>query len=429
MEVMTAQSTAVRKIIPGKREMAEDRIYVGLDIGTTKIAVVIAREDQYNQLSIVGVGTHPSTGLRRGVVINIEKTVDAIRKAIEQAELMSGHKIHSVYAGIAGDHIRSINSKGVITVSGKDRVINESDLFRVVDVASAIGLPMDRIKIHVLPQEYIVDDRDGIKKPIGMSGTRLESEVHIVTASASAIQDITNCVHQAGYEVDQIVLEPYASSLAVLDSDELDLGVAILDIGGGTTDVAVFFDGSIRFTSIIGLGGQSVTNDISHGLRTPMEQAEDIKKNFGCALQSMIEQDELIRVPGIHGRAPREISRNVLCAIIQPRMEEIFNLALRELEKSDVFDSIGAGIVLTGGASLMPGTVELAESVLGLPVKLGSPVVEGGLAETVRSPMYATAVGLVEFSRKSADGSPERKEDSFTNRIVDKVRRYFEDLF
>jgi cell division protein FtsA len=409
--------------------MTDEQIFVGLDIGTTKIAAVIARLDEYNMLNIAGVGTSPSYGLRRGTVINIEKTVQSIRRASEQAQLMAGTHITRVYAGIAGDHIRSINSKGVIAVSGKDKIINQNDIDRVVDAAKAIALPMDREIIHILPQEFIVDEQDGIKSPLGMSGTRLECEVHIVTAASASVQNIINCVRQAGYFVDEMVLEPYASSLAVLDDDELDLGVAIMDIGGGTTDIAVFFDGSIRFTSVLGLGGQHVTNDISHGLRTPMEQAEDIKMKYGCALQSMIDQDELIIVPGIHGRTQREIARSVLCAIIEPRMEEIFSLALRELEKSGVYDSLGAGVVLTGGASLLPGTVELAEKVLGLPVKIGTPVVSGGLVDTIKSPIYATAVGLIQYAIKNISYEGKYAKDGIIKRIGDYIKDLFDDLF
>jgi len=410
--------------------MNDENIFVGLDIGTTKIATVVARVDEYKTLNIIGVGTSPSDGLRRGVVININKTVESIRKSIEQAQLMAGYKIDSVFAGVAGDHIRSINSKGVIAVGGKDKVITDLDVERVVDAACAIALPMDRQIVHILPQEFIVDDQDGIKNPVGMAGTRLECEVHIVTASSAARQNIINCVEKAGYSVDEIVLEPYASSLAVLDNDELDLGVAIMDIGGGTSDLAVFFDGSIRFTSVIGLGGQHVTNDLSHGLRTPMEQAEEIKKKFGFAMQSMVEEDDIIRVPGIHGRAPREISRGVLCAIIQPRMEEMFKLAYNELERSGMYDSLGAGIVLTGGASLLPGSIELAEKTMGLPVKVGIPVVSGGLAETVKSPIFATGVGLIQYAMSRVSDNKQRvKQETFFDRFFIRVKEYFEDLF
>jgi cell division protein FtsA len=409
--------------------MNEEQVFVGLDIGTTKIAAVVARIDEYNTLNIAGVGTAPSHGLRRGVIINIEKTVQSIKKAIEQAQLMSGCHIENIYAGIAGDHIRSINSKGVIAVSGKDKIITKNDVERAVDAAKAIALPMDREIIHILPQEFIVDDQDGIKNPVGMAGTRLECEVHIVTASAAAVQNITNCIKQAGYLVEDIVLEPYASSLAVLDKDELDLGVALMDIGGGTSDIAVFFDGGIRFTSVLGLGGEHVTADLSHGLRTPMDQAEEIKKKYGYALQSMSEQDDLVVVSGIHGRAPREIARSVLSAIIEPRMEELFTLALRELEKSDVYDSLGAGMVLTGGASLLPGSVELAERVLGLPVKIGLPIVSGGLVETVKNPMFATSVGLIQFSIGNVTENRESTSVGFIRRIINQLKDYFEDLF
>jgi cell division protein FtsA len=410
--------------------MNEEKIFIGLDIGTTKIAAVVARIDEYGTLNIAGVGTSPSQGLRRGVVINIEKTVNSIKKAIEQAQLMSGCHIENIHAGIAGDHIRSINSKGVIAVSGRDRIINQNDVERVIDAAKAIALPMDREVIHILPQEFIVDEQDGIKNPIGMAGTRLECEVHIVTAAASSVQNIVNCVQQAGYNVEEIVLEPYASSLAVLDKDELDLGVAVMDIGGGTTDIAVFLDGGIRYTSVLGIGGEHVTSDLSHGLRTPMDQAEDIKRKYGCAMQNLISEDELIVVPGIAGRAPREIAKSVLCAIIEPRMEEVFSLALRELEKSDVYDSLGAGVVLTGGASLLAGSVDLAERVLGLPTKVGYPIVSGGLVETVKSPVFATSVGLIKYAlARQTESSTKKKSSGGLKNIFGKIKDQFEDLF
>jgi len=408
--------------------MSSEEIMVGLDIGTTKIAAVVGRLDENQRLNIIGVGQTASQGLRRGVVINIKKTVESIRKAIEQAELMAGHKITQVFAGIAGDHIRSINSKGVIAVSNKDQIITEDDVERVIDAAKAIALPMDREILHVLPQEYAVDDQDGINNPVGMAGVRLEAEVHIVTAAAASAHNIVNCIHEAGYDVTDIVLEPYASSLAVLDADERDLGVGIIDIGGGTTDIAMFFDGSIRFTTVLGLGGQHVTSDISQGLRTPMEQAEEIKKKHGLALQTLLQEDELIPVPGVGGRAPREISRSVLSAIVQPRMEEVFQLALREIEQTDVFDSLGAGVVLTGGASLLEGSVELAERVMGMPVKIGLPVAGGGLVESVKSPIYATGVGLIHYAL--LHGNQEKPPDvPIFLWILDRLRTIFDNLF
>ncbi len=389
--------------------MNQEKNIVGLDIGTTKIAVVVGQLDEYGELNIIGVGQHPSQGMRRGVIVNINKTVEAIRRAIDQAELTCGHSISRVYAGIAGDHIRSINSKGVIGVSGKDHVITETDVTRVIDAAKAIALPMDRKKLHVIPKEFIVDDQDGIKDPVGISGVRLEADVHIVTAATGPFQNIKNAIEKAGYEVAGITLEPYASSLAILEDDERELGVAIIDIGGGTTDLAIFFDGSIHYTSVIGLGGQNVTGDLSQGLHTSREQAEEIKKKYGVASQQLLDQeDELIRVPGVAGRQHREISRSVLSAIIQPRMEELFNLVHKEMKKSEVYDSIGAGVVLTGGASLLEGAAELAEETMGLPARVGMPRVKGGLVEAVRSPVYATGVGLVYYGLQHG-GRPPRK--------------------
>ena len=408
--------------------MSSDEIIVGLDIGTTKIAAVVGQLDEYGQVNIIGVGHAPSDGLRRGVVINIEKTVKSIQKAIEQAELMCGYRISHVYAGIAGDHIRSINSKGVIAVSGKDKTIDEDDVERVISAAKAIALPMDREILHVLPQEYVVDDQDGIKNPIKMAGTRLEAEVHIVTAAAASAHNIANCIESAGYGVADIVLEPYASSLAVLDADERELGVCIIDIGGGTTDIAMFFDGSIRYTSVIGLGGNHVTNDLSQGLRTVMEQAEDVKKKYGIAMQSLLEKEELIRVPGVGGRAPREISRSVLSAIIQPRMTEIFQLALTKMKESKVFDSLGAGVVLTGGASLLEGTSELAENVMGMPVRIGLPKAAGGLVETVQSPIYATGVGLIYYALKGNEHKNTDKHISF-DWIKQRLKDFVDNIF
>ncbi len=408
--------------------MKRDDIIVGLDIGTTKIAAVVGRKDEYGQLNIVGVGHSASDGLRRGVVINIRKTIQSIKKAIDDAELMSGHKITRVYAGIAGDHIRSINSKGVIAVGSKDKIITEQDVERVIDAAKAIALPMDREILHVLPQEYIVDEQQGIKNPVGMSGTRLEAEVHIVTAAAASAQNIVNCIHDAGYEVADIVLEPYASSLAVLDTDEKELGVAIVDIGGGTTDIAVFFDGSIRSTSVLGLGGQHLTSDISQGLRTSAEQAEEIKKSFGVAVQTLIEKDELIKVPGVGGRQSRDVSRVLLSGIIQPRMEEILQLAMKEMEKSKIIEFIGAGVVLTGGAALLKGIVPLAERVFGMPVKIGKPIVSGGLEDSVDSPMYATGVGLIHYALKHEDEDEGIDKTGF-NWILNRFRAFFDDLF
>ncbi len=409
--------------------MEKNEIICGLDIGTTKIAAIVGKLDEYGNLNIVGVGNHPSQGLRRGVVVNIEKTVDSIRHAIEQAELTSGHKITRVYAGIAGDHIRSFNSRGVIAVSGKDKVITKKDVARVINAAQAISLPMDREILHVLPQEFMVDNQDGIKNPVGMAGVRLEAEVHIITAAVASAKNIINCIDQAGYEVADIVLEPYASSLSVLHEDERDLGVAIIDIGGGTTDIAMFFDGSIRHTKVLGIGGEHVTNDLAQGLRTSRDQAEDIKKKYGLAMQSLLNGDELISVPGVAGRPPREISRSVIAAIVEPRMEEIFQLALRQMEKSDVFDSLGAGVVLTGGSSLIEGAAELAERIMGMPVAVGIPRVSGGLVETVRNPIYATGVGLVYYGLRHGNGKTTFNKTSGINGIWQRLKDIVEEFF
>ena len=420
--------------------MSTDDIIVGLDIGTTKIAAVVGKQDEYGNVKVLGVGYHPSNGLRRGVVINIEQTVDSIKKAVEHAELLSGHTIDEVYVGIAGDHIRSINSKGVISVKGEDKerskaknndVITEEDVKRVIGAAQAIALPLDREIIHVLPQEYIVDSQDGIKNPVGMHGVRLEAEVHIVTAAAAAAKNIANCVVQAGCRIADIVLEPYASSMAVLDSDERDLGVCILDIGGGTTDIGMFFDGSIRFTSSVGLGGNHVTWDLSQGLRTSMPQAEEIKLQSGIAMESLLESEELVKVKGVGGRAARDISRSVIAAIIEPRMTEIFQLALRQMEKSNVLENMAAGVVLTGGASLLTGIAELAERVMGMPVKIGFPNISGGLAESAHNPAYATGVGLLHYALRHEKKNDDNDDEDHTSFkwILDRMKNMLHSMF
>lgn len=376
--------------------MSQTRTYVGLDIGTTKISAIIAEMDpETRDIKIVGVGVSPSEGLRRGVVVNLEKTVASIARAVEEAERMAGVQVKGVYAGIAGDHIRSINSRGVIAVSRRDNEISQADVERVVDAAKAVAIPMDREIIHVIPQEFIVDDQDGIKDPIGMSGVRLEAEVHIITGAVTSAKNICKSITRAGLKVHDLVLEPLASSHAVLGPDERDLGVVLLDIGGGTTDVAVFYEGSIRHTAIVPLGGASVTNDIAIGLRTPIEQAERIKIEHGSALASLVHAHEKLVVPGVGGRADKEISRHLLAGMIEPRFEEIFALAAREVKKNHFADLLGAGVVITGGSSLLPGTVELAEQVFEMPVRRGIPSGLSGLMENVRDPRHATGVGLI----------------------------------
>jgi len=371
------------------------RTHVGLDIGTTKISCIIAETKTPDDIHIVGVGNAPSEGLRRGVVVDLEKTVASIQRAVDEAERMAGVPVKGVSAGIAGDHIRSINSRGVIAVSRKDNEIGPADVERVVEAAKAIAIPMDREIIHVIPQEFIVDDQDGIKDPVGMSGVRLEAEVHIITGAVTSAKNICRSIQRAGLKVHDLVLEPLASSHAVLGRDERDLGVVLLDIGGGTTDVAVFFEGSIRHTAIVPCGGANVTNDIAIGLRTPIDKAEQIKIGYGCALAALVSSADLVGVSGVGGRPDREISRHVLASMIEPRMEEIFVMANREVKKNHFAELLGGGVVLTGGTSLMPGVVELAEQVFEMPVRLGAPAGLGGLGANVADPRFSTGVGLV----------------------------------
>src|SRR5213593_3140064 len=370
------------------------RTFVGLDIGTTKISCVVA-DMNGGELRVVGIGNAPSEGLRRGVVVDLEKTVHSIQRAVAEAERMAGIPVRGVHAGIAGDHIRSINSRGVIAVSRKDNEIGVADVERVVEAAKAVAIPMDREIIHVIPQEFIVDDQDGIKDPIGMSGVRLEAEVHIITGAVASAKNICRSIQRAGLRVYDLVLEPLASSHAVLGRDERDLGVVLLDAGGGTTDVAVFFEGSIRHTAIVPFGGSNVTNDIAIGLRTPIDKAEQIKIAHGCALASLVSSSEALTVSGVGGRADREISRHVLASMIEPRMEEIFTMANREVKKNHFAELLGGGVVLTGGTSLMHGVAELAEQVFEMPVRLGVPSGLGGLSTIVADPRFSTGVGLV----------------------------------
>ncbi len=373
------------------------RPVMGLDIGTTKIGVLIGENDENGQLKILGVGTSPSEGLRKGVVVNIDKTVRSIRRAIDEAQLMAGVDVDEVYVGIAGDHIRSINSRGVIAVYRTDNEITEQDVARVIEAARAVAIPMDREMLHVIPQEFIVDDQAGIKDPVGMSAVRLEADVHIVTGAVTSAQNIYKSVEKAGLKVADIVLEPLASAYSTLEDDEKELGVAVVDMGGGTTDLAVFIEDSIRHTASIGLGGKNVTSDVAIGIRTPLERAEEIKKSYGTCLRNGFGKSEYIVVPGVGGREQREVSRAVLASIIEPRMHEIFSMVLRELKKNNLIDTLGAGIVLTGGGSLMHGAAELAEQVFDMPVKIGVPKFFGGLVDCASTPIHATGVGLIQY--------------------------------
>lgn len=404
-----------------------ENLVVGLDIGTTKIcAIVGAMTDE--GLDVVGIGTSPSRGLRKGVVINIESTVNAIRKAIQEAELMAGCEIKSVFAGIAGGHIKGINSQGVIAI--KNREVTTEDVRRVIDAAKALAIPMDREVIHILPQEFIIDDQDGIKEPLGMSGVRLEARVHIVTGAVASAQNIIKSCNKAGVDVGDIVLEQLASSEAVLTPDEKDLGVALVDIGGGTTDIAIFVDGAIKHTSVLSLGGNHLTNDIAVGLRTPTAEAEKIKLASGCCLASIVGKDETIEVPSVGGREPRILSRQLLAEILEPRVEEIFTLVNREIVKSGFEDLIASGVVLTGGSAILPGMPELAEQIFDLPVRRGKPTDIGGLTDVVNSPVYATGVGLVKYgSRNLQTRNFVIGQENLFDRVTRRMKEWFGEFF
>jgi cell division protein FtsA len=412
--------------------MSRENIMVGLDIGTTKIGCIIAELDSDRNVKIVGVGTSRSEGLRRGVVVNLEKTVLSIGRAIEEAELMAGVEVRNVYAGIAGDHIRSINSHGVIAVSRGGVEITRADIGRVIDAAKAVAIPMDREILHILPQEFTVDDQKGIKDPTGMAGVRMEVDVHIVTGAVSSAQNLVKAIQQAGYQVRDLVLEPLASSYGVLTEDERELGVALVDIGGGTTDIALFHEGSIRHTSVIGLGGNSVTNDIAIGLRTPARDAERIKERYGAAISSMVDPEEEIVVPHMAGQGERRVSRELLASIIQPRMEEILALAKADIKKAGWTDKIPAGFVLTGGASALPGTAELGERILSAPVRIGRPLGITGLVDSVNEPRFATGVGLVIYGKDA--GRDENRftggdDDTLWSRVLERMKEWLHDFF
>ena len=406
----------------------KDRLVVGLDVGTTKICAIVGNITSEG-MEIVGIGNCPSQGLRKGMVINIESTVAAIRQAIQEAELMAGCEIRSVFTGIAGGHIKSFNSQGVIAI--KDREVTQEDLRRVIDAAKAVAIPMDREVLHILPQEFIVDDQDGITEPLGMRGVRLEARVHIVTGAVASAQNIIKCCNRAGVDVADIVLEQLASSESILTDEEKQLGVVLLDIGGGTTDIAILVDNSIRHTAVLSLGGNHLTNDIAVGLRTPLNEAERIKREHGCALSSMVNRDENIEVPSVGGRPARTLSRQVLTEILEPRVEEIFTLADQEIRRSGFGDLIVSGVVLTGGTCLLPGMAELGEQIFNLPVRVGSPRDLGGLTDVVNSPVFATGVGLVKYGGKNI----ERAKQGFSNtenvfsKIMVRMKDWFGDFF
>lgn len=408
---------------------SDKNLIVALDIGTSKVVAIVGEITDSGEVEIIGIGTHPSRGLKKGVVVNIESTVQSIQRAVEEAELMAGCQIHSVYAGIAGSHIKSLNSHGIVAI--RDKEVVSGDVERVIDAARAVAIPADQKILHVLPQEFIIDTQEGIREPIGMSGVRLEARVHLVTGAVSAAQNIIKCVRRCGLEVDDIILEQLASSHAVLNDDEKELGVCLVDIGGGTTDIAVFTEGAIRHTAVIPIAGDQVTNDIAVALRTPTQNAEDIKIKYACALTQLANADETIEVPGVGDRPARRLARQTLAEVVEPRYEELFTLIQAELRRSGFEDLCAAGIVLTGGTSKMEGAVELAEEIFHMPVRIGVPQGIAGLVDVVRNPIYSTGVGLLLFGAKNrgAGLGGEHGQDNGLQDVWRRMRSWFQGNF
>ena len=401
-----------------------------LDIGTSKVLAIVGELAPSGEVEIIGVGHHPSRGMKKGVVVNIESTVQSIQRAVEEAELMAGCQIHSVYAGIAGSHIQSFNSHGVVAI--KEKEVGNGDIERVMAAARALAIPADQKVLHVVPQEFIIDKQEGIREPIGMSGVRLEAKVHIVTGAVSAAQNIVKCVRRCGLEVDDIILEQLASSMSTLTEDEKELGVCLVDIGGGTTDISVYTEGAIRHTAVIPIAGDQVTNDIAVALRTPTQHAEEIKKKYGCALTQLASRDDTIEVPSVGDRPPRGLSRQTLAEVVEPRIEELYGLVQAELRRSGFEDVLGSGIVLTGGSAKMEGMIDLAEEVFHMPVRLGIPQYVGGLRGVVQNPIYATGVGLVLYGARFEQGKPyvahEGQSPGFTA-VLNRMKSWFQGNF
>lgn len=406
---------------------SDKKLLVGLDIGTSKVVAIVGEISSDGSIEVVGLGSHPSRGLKKGVVVNIESTVQSIQRAIEEAELMAGCEIHSVYAGIAGGHIRSLNSHGIVAI--RDSEVTHNDVERVIDAARAVAIPADQKILHILPQEFIIDGQEGIREPIGMSGVRLESRVHMVTGAVSAAQNIVKCVRRCGLEVDDIILQQLASSYAVLTEDEKELGVCLCDIGGGTTDIAVFVHGAIHHSAVIPIAGDQVTNDIAVALRTPTHHAEDIKIRYACALTQLANPDETIEVPSVGDRPPRRLVRQTLAEVVEPRYEELFSLVAAELKRSGFEEMMAAGVVLTGGGSKMEGVIELAEEVFHMPVRLGTPQYVAGLVDVVRNPIYATGVGLLLFGNQAGAAFTQPSRFESTNGIWERMKNWFHGNF
>jgi cell division protein FtsA len=405
-----------------------NELIVGLDIGTTKIIALVGAVNNDGIVEVIGIGSHPSRGLKRGVVVNIEATVNSIQRAIEEAELMAGCEIHSAYTGISGSHIRSLNSHGIVAIH--DREVVQADVDRVIDAARAVAIPADQKIIHILPQEFIIDSQEGIREPIGMSGVRLEAKVHIVTGGVSAAQNIIKCVERCGLKVSDIILQQLASSYAVLSEDEKELGVCMIDIGGGTTDIAVFTDGAIRHTAVIPIAGDQVTNDIAIALRTPTKHAEEIKIKHGCALSRLADENIIIEVPGVAHRQAKTLSKRILAEVIEARYEELFTLVTAELRRSGFEDLTAAGMVLTGGAAKIEGALDLAEQVFQMPVRLGSPQDVTGMREVLNNPMYSTGVGLLHYGYQQLDENiADIKLGKGIKSIVSQMKSWFQGNF
>ncbi|HUV77428.1 MAG TPA: cell division protein FtsA [Desulfobacterales bacterium] len=404
----------------------QENIIVGLDIGTTKICAVVG-EKTGDKINVIGIGTHPSIGLRKGVVVNIESTVESIQKAVEEAELMAGCEISSVYAGIAGGHITGFNSRGIVAIKGSEVI--QQDVDRVIDAARAVAIPMDREVIHVIPQEFIIDEQGGIQNPVGMSGVRLEAKIHIVTGAVTSAHNIVKCANRSGLDVCDIVLEPLASGEAVLTDEEKDVGTALIDLGGGTSDLAIFSGKNIKHTFVLALGGSNLTNDISIGLRASMAEAEKIKRKYGTCVAMSISSEETIEVPGMGGRKPRKLPRQILGEILEPRVEEIFTLIKREIFRAGMDKVVTSGVVLTGGSSLLEGVTDIAETVFDLPSRLGTPRGISGLTDVVNNPMYATAVGLVLYGARIQPKKKFRIRDSnIFNLVMIRMKRWFKEV-
>lgn len=410
------------------RVKADKNLIVGLDIGTSKIVAIVAELQPEGTVKVIGLGQHQSRGLKKGVVINIESTMQSIQRALEEAELMADCKINNVYTGIAGSHIKSLNSHGMVKI--KDAEVSQMDVDRVIETARAIALPADQQILHILTQEFIIDGQDDVREPLGMSGMKLEVKVHIVTGAVAAAQNIVKCIKRCGIEVSDLILQPLASSLAVLTEDEKELGVCLVDIGGGTTDIAVFKQGAIRHTAVVPIAGDQMTNDVAVAFRTPTQSAEDIKVKHGCALRQLADPREIVEVPGVDGREPRQLSVQTLAEVLEPRVVELYELVLNELRRSGMEEMIASGIVITGGSAMMRGMVELGEEIFHMPVRMGLPRYVGGLSEVVSNPRYATGVGLVLMGKQQLERQISgQMESSSFGRMLEKMKSWFQGNF